>query len=97
MVLIYPPIAKPCEPPAGIARLSGMLARNEINHYLLDANIEGLLYLLRMPMPAEKKDNNWTKRAFRNREVNLSLLRNPVLYNYPDRYKRTVKRFRTSS
>ncbi|MGD0283495.1 MAG: radical SAM protein, partial [Dissulfurispiraceae bacterium] len=90
ILLIYPPVAKPCEPPAGIARLSGMLAKHGIDHRLLDANIEGLLYLLRMPMPKEKKDDIWTKRAFRNRGINLSRLRSPDLYNHLDRYKRTV-------
>ncbi|MBF0559626.1 MAG: radical SAM protein [Nitrospirae bacterium] len=91
MLLIYPPVAKPCEPPAGIARLSGMLAKHGVEHRLLDANIEGLLHLLQMPMPAEKKDDIWSKRAFRNLEANLSHLRDPGLYNHLDRYKRTVR------
>src|SRR5208283_3486563 len=90
MLLIYPPVAKPCEPPAGLARLSGMLAKYGVEHRLLDANIEGLLYLLQMPMPMEKKDDVWTKRAFRNREINLSHLKSRDLYDHPDRYKRTV-------
>jgi len=91
IILIYPPVAKPCEPPAGIARLSGMLRSLGVEHRLLDANIEGLLHLLRMPVPFEKTYDAWTRRAFRNRERNLTSMKNLVLYRHLDRYKRAVK------
>ena len=90
ILLIYPPVAKPCEPPAGIARLSGMLGNLGIEHRLLDANVEGLLHLLRMPVPVEKTNDVWTKRAFRNCEQNISSMRDPALYQNLDRYKRAV-------
>ena len=91
MLLLYPPVAKPCEPPAGIARLSGMLGSHGIEHRLIDANIEGLLRLLHRPIPPEKLNDTWSKRAFRNRARSLSSMRNPVLYRHIDRYKRTVR------
>jgi hypothetical protein len=91
IILIHPPVAKPCEPPAGITRLSGMLESLEVDHYLLDANIEGLLHLLRMPVPSGEKRDVWTKRAVRNIEHNLFSMRNPVLYQSIDRYKRAVR------
>ncbi len=91
IILIYPPVAKPCEPPAGIARLSGMLGSFGVEHRLLDANIEGLLHLLRRPVPPEKLNDAWTRRAFRNCERNLSSMRDPDLYRYLDRYKRAVR------
>ncbi len=91
ILLIYPPVAKPCEPPAGLARLSGALAMHGVEHRLLDANIEGLLHLLKMPLPSGKMDDTWTKRAFRNREPNLSSIRNARLYRNIDRYKKTVR------
>ncbi|MBI5074940.1 MAG: radical SAM protein [Nitrospirae bacterium] len=90
MLLIYPPVAKPCEPPAGITRLSGMLNRHGVAHALLDANLEGLLYRLGLPLPSGS-DSAWTKRAFRNCDRNSSALRDPRLYRHPDRYKRAVK------
>ena len=68
-----------------------MLADHRVEHRLLDANIEGLLYLLRRPVLPGKSDNVWTKRAFRNCERNLSSLRETLLYGNPDRYKRAVK------
>ena len=46
MLLIYPPMAKPCEPPAGIARLAGALRGHRIPCTLLDANLEGQRFLL---------------------------------------------------
>ncbi|MDQ7788020.1 MAG: radical SAM protein [Thermodesulfovibrionales bacterium] len=91
IILIHPPVAKPCEPPAGIARLSGMLESLGVGHYLLDANIEGLLHLLRMPVPSGKKRDIWTKRAVRNLEHDLDSMRSPVLYHSIDRYKRAVR------
>ena len=90
-LLIHPPVAKPCEPPAGIARLSAMLGIHGIEHRLLDANIEGLRRLLRMPAPAEKSGDSWTRRAFRNLERNLSSMKDPGLYRNLDRYRRAVK------
>jgi radical SAM superfamily enzyme YgiQ (UPF0313 family) len=91
VVLIYPPVAKTCEPPAGIARLSGMLGKCGIEHRLLDSNLEGLLHLLRMPVPPGRKEDVWTRRALRNREHNLASMRDPALYHHIDRYKRAVR------
>jgi radical SAM superfamily enzyme YgiQ (UPF0313 family) len=91
IVLIHPPVAKPCEPPAGIAKISGTLRTLGILHCLLDVNIEGLLHMLGMPFPAKNETDSWTKRAFRHRETNLSRLREPGLYRNHDRYGRVVR------
>jgi radical SAM superfamily enzyme YgiQ (UPF0313 family) len=88
MFLIFPPVAKPCEPPAGIARLAASLASHGIGFRLLDANLEGLLYLLRQPQTAS---DAWTRRAIKNRQANLSSLRDPLTYGSPDRYGRAVR------
>ncbi len=90
ILLIYPPVAKPSEPPAGIARLSGMLGSLKIEHRLLDANIEGLLYLLQTPARGCRARGSWTKRALRNCMQNISAMRDPALYRNLDRYKRAV-------
>jgi hypothetical protein len=89
--LINPPVSKPSEPPAGIARLSGMLTRHRVEHALLDVNLEGLLYLLGLPLPSGRSETAWTKRSFRHRDLNISALRDSRLYLHPDRYKRAVK------
>jgi hypothetical protein len=49
MIFIHPPIAKPCEPPGGIAKLAGALKRNGLKYRVLDANLEGLLNLIQKP------------------------------------------------
>ena len=87
MLLIHPPIAKPCEPPAGIARLAGVLRGHGLPCTLVDANIEAQLFLL--SLPAEASDT-WSRRAFRNLDTNLQALRNPDLYTNHDRYQRAV-------
>ncbi len=87
LLLIHPPIAKPCEPPAGIAKLAGALAKHHYPCTLLDANLEGLLHLLTAP---RQGSDTWSKRACRNVESDLKDLRNISLYANVDRYKRAV-------
>ena len=87
MILIHPPIAKPCEPPGGIAKLAGALKRNGLRYIVLDANLEGLLYLIQGPPTASDR---WTSRAFRNRNHHLQALRSAKTYCFPDRYRRAV-------
>ncbi|MCJ7547724.1 MAG: radical SAM protein [Deltaproteobacteria bacterium] len=87
VLLIFPPVAKPSEPPGGIAVLSGALAAYNVEHTLLDANLEGMLDLLKKPFtPAD----TWTRRAYRNLSRNLSSLRSWQTYKNIDTYKRAV-------
>jgi len=87
MILIHPPVAKPCEPPGGIAKLAGALKRYGLKHSVLDANLEGQLSLIQGPAAASDR---WTVRAFRNRRQHLRALREPSIYRNPDRYRRAV-------
>ncbi|MFZ5760238.1 MAG: B12-binding domain-containing radical SAM protein [Thermodesulfobacteriota bacterium] len=87
MLLVYPPIAKPCEPPAGIARLAGVLRSQGIAVTVYDANIEGLLALLAAPVTAR---DTWSRRAARHLSANLAALRAPALYGDAARYCRAV-------
>ncbi len=87
MLLIYPPVAKPCEPPAGIARLAGTLQTAGVPCRLLDANLEGLLWLLGQPAAAD----TWTRRAAAARERHLAALRDPRSCGTFDRYGRAVR------
>ena len=87
MLLIFPPVAKPCEPPAGIARLAGALSAHGIPCRMLDANLEGLLWLLEQPAAA---DDTWTRRARRQLPNHLASLREPATYRTFDRYARAV-------
>jgi hypothetical protein len=83
MLLIFPPIAKVCEPPAGIARLAGTLQAHGFSCQLWDANIEGQLWLLEQPPTA---DDTWTRRAWRSRHNHLAALRDAKTYANPGRY-----------
>ena len=87
MLLIFPPIAKACEPPAGIARLAGALQANNVPCRLWDANLEGQLWLLEQPPLA---DDTWTRRAWRSRHKHLQSLREAAVYTNPDRYATAV-------
>ena len=88
MILIHPPVAKPCEPPAGIAKLCGALNHHGIRYGVLDANLEGLLSLLKAsPVPSD----TWTSRAFRHLSKHLASLKGWDAYQQEDRYRRAVK------
>ncbi len=87
ILLIFPPVAKPCEPPAGIAKLAGALRGHGIACTQLDANLEGLAYLMGRTM---HPTDTWGKRAWRNIKTNLAELGSPQLYENPARYQRAV-------
>ena len=87
MLLIFPPVAKPCEPPAGVALLSSALKEHGISCQVIDANIEGLLYLINSDIvPVD----SWSERALKNREKILFDLKTPALYENMDRYHQRV-------
>jgi radical SAM family protein len=88
MLLIFPPAAKPCEPPAGIAMLAGALKSHGISFDILDANLEGLLHLLGR---AQTASDTWTRRAVKNISINIAALRDPRTYQSPGRYGRAVR------
>ncbi|MDD2365884.1 MAG: radical SAM protein [Desulfuromonadaceae bacterium] len=87
MLLIFPPLAKACEPPAGIVRLASFLNDHGISCRMLDANLEGQLWLLEHPSTCT---DTWSRRAFKGRAGNLTALRDIETYSSPDRYRRAV-------
>jgi len=88
LLLIHPPVAKPCEPPAGIARLAAALGEYEIPCEIIDANAEGMIFLLHRDSAG--RQDTWTKRARRSLPRHLETLRSPDIYSFPDRYRRAV-------
>ena len=88
MILIHPPVSKPCEPPAGVAKLCGALDHHGVKQRVLDANLEGLLGLLNTsPAPSDI----WTSRATRHLSRHLASLRCWTAYQVEGRYHRAVK------
>jgi len=88
MMLIYPPVAKPCEPPAGIANLCGALNYHAVRYRVLDANLEGLLSLLKTP---STPSDTWTRRAARHLPRHLASLNRWDAYQDDGRYRRAIK------
>ncbi len=86
ILLIHSPVVKPCEPPAGPARLQGALKAHGISCTLWDASVEGLLVL----METAAGEDVWTRRAMRNRTRNQSLLQDVSIYRDPVRLHRAV-------
>ncbi len=86
-MLIHPPVAKICEPPAGIARLAGSLRSHGLRCLAVDLNLEAMLDQLESGLAA---DNTWTSRALKHRATHLAQLRTPALYRSAARYQRAV-------
>ncbi|NLX18109.1 MAG: radical SAM protein, partial [Desulfobulbus sp.] len=87
ILLIHPPVAKPGEPPAGIAALAGCLRAHDVGCTLLDANLEALLFLIGQ---ADACQDTRSERALRHRDVNLAALRTSDTYRHPGRYQKAV-------
>jgi hypothetical protein len=87
MILIHPPVSKPCEPPAGIARLRGSLRRHGIPCKVMDAGLEAVLSLLGKPLTSS---DTWTSRALRHLPAHLNGLTRREGYENADRYRRAV-------
>jgi hypothetical protein len=87
ILFINPPVAKPSEPPAGIARLAGSLGDHGIACGVLDLNLPCLLAQFEHEIEA---NDRWSKRASRDRQKNVTQLRLPGLYRSFDRYQRAV-------
>lgn len=88
VLLVHPPVTRPCEPPAGISRLAGALTANGIDCTVLDANLRCLL--LKMQEQPSLLDT-WTRRAWLGLKRNLSALKSPSTYGNIGRYTRAVK------
>ena len=87
MLLINPPVVRPCEPPAGIAKLLGMLGKHNVRCRVLDANLEGLMSLMKCPVEA---DDTWSRRALKHLDSNVSALLHTDLYKNINRYRQAV-------
>jgi hypothetical protein len=88
MLLIHPPLAKACEPPAALAHLAAALRSAGHSCRVCDLNLEGLLFLL---ASAPAAGDTWSRRAARNLAANLRDLRSIELYRQPARYQRAVR------
>lgn len=87
LLLINPPVVRPCEPPAGLARLAGTLAAAGVAVEIWDANLDGLLALLGQEPDAA---DTWTRRARRDRVGHLAGLRDGTVFAHPDTYRRAM-------
>jgi radical SAM superfamily enzyme YgiQ (UPF0313 family) len=88
VVLIHPPIAKPGEPPAGIARLKGALDSHNVKCSLLDANLEGTHFVFAQNI---ESDNAWTSQAAKNVDRHLKEIWQGSAFKTIDHYNRIVR------
>jgi len=87
VLLIHPPVCKPGEPPAGIAKLAGVLKHHGIRFNAVDMNLETLTA---MPAPDFPAEDTWSRRAYRHRFEHLDALTRWPIYSHMSRYRRAV-------
>jgi hypothetical protein len=87
IVLIHPPVSRPCEPPAGIARLAGALKAHRRECTVMDMNLEGLAALLDGEVAAK---DTWTRRASLHLKANLDSIRSGEAFRGMGSYTRSV-------
>lgn len=87
MLLIHPPVSKPCEPPVGLATLAGVLGACGVPVGVVDAGTEALRFLLERAGPAS---DTWSHRALRHRKSHLESLTRWPVYARPDQYRRAL-------
>jgi len=87
ILLIHPPAAKACEPPAGIARLAGALRTRGISCRVIDANRDGQFWIFRQEVTT---GDTSARRAGLHAHRNLAALQDPSVYGSPDRYGQAV-------
>jgi hypothetical protein len=87
VLLIHPPVSKPGEPPAGVARIRGALAQNRISCSVIDANLDGIHFLLGTEVHAE---DAWTKNASRGVGQKIHELRTESAFRSVGHYNRIV-------
>lgn len=91
IILIHPPLAKIGEPPAGLARLAGCLKANGISHQAIDANAQGIHYLLGQTAPENEWPDRWSRRAGKNLHANIAALQSIETYKNKSRYSRAAQ------
>lgn len=87
MLILHPPLTKPCEPPAALGYLAAALEAHGRKCTIYDMNIEGLHYLFETVKPA---GDTWSRRAFKNLRQNIAALQSKSTYYNIDHYRRAV-------
>ncbi len=87
ILLLYPPVAKLSEPPAGIARLAGTLREHGVGCRAVDLN---LLCMLDLFTQAPSGEDTWSRRAAKSCRKHLDDLRSSGIYRNSSRYRRAV-------
>ncbi|MGC9324213.1 MAG: B12-binding domain-containing radical SAM protein [Desulfomonilia bacterium] len=87
MVLIHPPLTRPCEPPPGLAKIAGALKDHEIRHLVIDSNIEALVHLL---STSDLPRDTWTRRSALHLHDNLRSLKDGSAFRNTGAYSQAV-------
>lgn len=90
IILVYPPVARPSEPPLGLATVAGVLKRAGVVYQVLDLNAEAFHILLSHDFPSPRPTDRFSKRSIARVQEYADELRSPDILNEPRRYASAI-------
>lgn len=90
IVLVYPPVVRPSEPPLGLAAVAGALKRAGVGCEVLDLNAEAFHVLLSEDFPSPKPSDRFSKRAISKLQDYVQNLSSPWILKEPKEYASAV-------
>lgn len=90
MILVYPPVARPTEPPLGMAVVAGILQRAGVDYEVLDLNAEAFHLLLSEHFPSPTTSDTFSKRAVGRLQEYVQKLCSPAILSQPTEYASAV-------
>ncbi len=90
ILLLYPPVAMPSEPPVGLATVAGLLKRGGVSYQVLDLNAEAFQVLLSSDFPCPQPSDTFSKRSLGRLQEYLEKLRSPDILKQPGEYASAI-------
>lgn len=90
ILLVYPPFARPSEPPLGLATVAGALKRAGVEYEVLDLNAEAFHVLLCPDFPSPKPSDTFSRRSLNRLQDYVHKLCSPAILNQPKQYASAV-------
>lgn len=90
VILVYPPVVRPSEPPVGLATVAGALLRAGVTYEILDLNAEAFHALLSQDFPGANPPDRFSKRSLARLKEYVQRLRSEAILDEPGEYASAI-------
>lgn len=90
LMLIYPPVVRPSEPPLGLAVLAAFLRKAGLSFQVLDLNVETFQRLLAPDFPNPKPLDRFSRRSLSKLQQCMEEIRSPRILSSLERYRSVI-------